>query len=412
MSTRSSKVEFSGSQDSTLAARLDLPGGSPRAFALFAHCFTCSKDIFAASRIAGRLSELGVATLRFDFTGLGSSEGEFANTDFSSNVQDLVLAADWLRSNHQAPAILIGHSLGGTAVLAAAGEIPEAKAVATIGAPAEAAHVVHNFASHLDEIERTGHATVTLAGRQFRIRQDFLEDVRSQTLQNRIAGLKRALLVFHAPRDNMVGVDNAAEIFTAAKHPKSFISLDDADHLLTRRADAIYVADVLAAWAGRYLAPEPETVSVAPPSDPKIVRTAETGAGAFQQVVLAAGHRLLADEPAAMGGLASGPSPYDFLAAALGACTSMTLRMYASHKGLDVGRISVDVSHSKVHAKDCADCGEGREGRLDRLERTIAIDGPLSADLEAKLVEIAGKCPVHRTLEASSAVVTKLARDR
>jgi uncharacterized OsmC-like protein len=210
-----------------------------------------------------------------------------------------------------------------------------------------------------------------------------------------------------------VGVDNAADIFTAAKHPKSFISLDDADHLLTRRADAIYVADVLAAWAGRYLAPEPETVSVAPPSDPKIVRVCRDRRRRFP-----AGGSCRRPPPvcrradAAMGGLGSGPSPYDFLAAALGACTSMTLRMYASRKGLDVGRITVDVSHSKVHAKDCADCGEGREGRLDRLERTIAIDGPVSADLEAKLVEIAGKCPVHRTLEASSAVVTKLARDR
>jgi putative redox protein len=411
MSATSSKVEFSGSRAGKLAARLDLPGEPPRAFALFAHCFTCSKDIFAASRIAGRLSDLGIATLRFDFTGLGSSEGEFANTDFSSNVQDLVRAADWLRGEHEAPAILIGHSLGGTAVLAAAGEIPEVRAVATIGAPCDAAHVVKNFAGHLDEIERTGEATVKLAGRQFRIRQDFLDDVRSQNMQERIAGLKRSLLVFHSPRDDTVGIDNASAIFTAAKHPKSFVSLDDADHLLTRRADAVYVADVLASWAGRYL-PVSEAESLPPPSVPKAVRSAETGAGAFQQMVLAAGHRFYADEPADLGGLGSGPSPYDFLAAALGACTSMTLRMYATRKGLDVGRITVEVSHGKVHAEDCAECGEGREGRIDRFDRTIAIDGPLPADLEARLVEIAGKCPVHRTLEASSVVITRLSRDR
>jgi putative redox protein len=411
MSTTTSKVEFVGSQGATLAARLDMPGGRPRAFALFAHCFTCSKDIFAASRIAGRLSELGIATLRFDFTGLGSSEGEFANTDFSSNIEDLVKAADWLREAHQAPAILIGHSLGGTAVLAAAGEIPEAIAVATIGAPSDAAHVVKNFAADLDEIERTGEATVELAGRQFKIRREFIDDVRTQDMQERIAGLKRALIVFHSPLDERVGIDNAGAIFTAARHPKSFISLDDADHLLTRRTDAIFVADVLASWVGRYLTPaEAETQSVAAPKDPKTVRVAETGAGKFQQVVIVAGHQLHADEPAEMGGLGSGPSPYDLLAAALGACTSMTLRMYAAHKKLELGRVTVDVSHDKVHAKDCADCAEGREGRIDRFERTIFIDGPVDTDLESKIVEIAGKCPVHRTLEASSAVTTTLSR--
>jgi uncharacterized OsmC-like protein/fermentation-respiration switch protein FrsA (DUF1100 family) len=409
VTARSSKVEFDGSQGHKLAARLDLPSGTPQAFALFAHCFTCSKDVFAASRIAGRLSELGIATLRFDFTGLGSSDGEFANTDFSSNIEDLVKAADWLREAHQAPSILIGHSLGGTAVLAAAGEIPEAVAVATIGAASDAAHVVENFAGRLDEIERTGQATVELAGRHFRIRQDFVDDVRTQNMQDRIAGLRRALIIFHAPRDEIVGIDNAGAIFTAAKHPKSFVSLDDADHLLTRRADAIYVADVLAAWAGRYVA-DAETQATASPPDPKVVRVAETGAGTFQQEVLAAGHRLHADEPTDMGGLGSGPSPYDLLAAALGACTSMTLRMYATRKNLDLGHIAVDVTHGKVHAKDCTDCAEGREGRIDRFERTISIDGPLSADLDDKLVEIAGKCPVHRTLEAGSAVVTKISR--
>jgi uncharacterized OsmC-like protein/alpha/beta superfamily hydrolase len=409
MTAKTSRIEFSGSQGHSLAARLDLPGGQPRAVALFAHCFTCSKDVFAASRISSRLSELGIATLRFDFTGLGSSEGEFANTDFSSNIEDLVKAADWLREEHQAPSLLVGHSLGGAAVLAAAGEIPEAKAVATIGAPFDSAHVLESFAGHIDGIERDGEASVELAGRQFKIRKDFVDDVRKQNMQERIAGLRRALLVFHAPHDATVGIDNAGLIFTAAKHPKSFISLDDADHLLTRGADAIYVADVLAAWAGRYL-PDVETRITATPSDSKTVRVAETGAGAFQQDVIAAGHRLLADEPADVGGLGSGPSPYDYLAAALGACTSMTLRMYATHKNLDLGPITVDVTHGKVHAADCVDCAEGRKGRIDRFERTICVAGPLPADIDDKLVEIAGKCPVHRTLEASSVVVTRISR--
>jgi putative redox protein len=410
MTATSSRIEFSGSQGHVLAARLDLPGGKPRGVALFAHCFTCSKDVFAASRIASRLSELGIATLRFDFTGLGSSEGEFANTDFSSNIEDLVKAADWLREEHQAPSLLIGHSLGGAAVLAAAGEIPEARAVATIGAPFDSAHVLESFAGHIDEIERDGEASVELAGRKFRICKDFVDDVRTQNMQERIAGLGRALIVFHAPRDATVGIDNAGLIFTAAKHPKSFVSLDDADHLLTRRADAIYVADVLTAWAGRYL-PGVETQMPATPSDPRTVRVAETGAGVFQQDVIAAGHRLLADEPADVGGLGSGPSPYDYLAAALGACTSMTLRMYATRKKLDLGPITVDVSHGKVHAEDCVDCAEGRKGRIDRFERTISVAGPLPADLDDKLVEIAGKCPVHRTLEASSTVVTRISRE-
>ncbi len=253
MNVTSTKVEFPGSQDATLAARLDRPEGEIRAYALFAHCFTCSKDILAASRVAACLAKRGFAVLRFDFTGLGASEGEFANTNFSSNVQDLLCAVDFLRREHQAPAVLIGHSLGGAAVLAAAGDVPECRAVATIGTPADAEHVVANFGAQLETIETEGEAEVTLAGRRFRIRRQFLEDVRGQTLMARIAGLRRALIVFHAPQDGTVGIDNAATIFGAAKHPKSFVSLDDADHLLSRASDAAYVAEVLASWAERYI---------------------------------------------------------------------------------------------------------------------------------------------------------------
>ena len=411
MTPRPQKVEFAGAGGDILAARLDLPAGAPRAYAIFAHCFTCSKDIFAASRIAAGLAAKGIATLRFDFTGLGASQGEFANTNFSSNIADLIRAADFLRANYMAPGLLIGHSLGGAAVLAAAGDIAEVKAVATIGAPSSASHVTANFSAHVDDIEKDGSAEVILGGRKFTIQKQFLRDIEGHSLTRRIARLKRALMVMHSPLDATVGIDNAGEIFAAAKHPKSFVSLDGADHLLSRRDDAAYVADILCAWSARYIA---SAVADQPASDPGgddhtyAVSVAETGNGKYQQKVTSGPHTLLADEPVSVGGLNSGPSPYDFMSIALGACTSMTLRMYADFKKIDLGRLAVEVSHEKIHAKDCADCGEGKTGRIDRFERVISVDGHVSAEMRAKIIEIAGKCPVHRTLKKSSAVATRL----
>ncbi len=407
MAVQAQKITFQGSSGGDLAARLELPDGPVRAYAVFAHCFTCSKDVFAASRIAGALAEHGIAVLRFDFTGLGASDGEFANTNFSSNVADLVKATDFLRDNYEAPKILIGHSLGGAAVLAAAGDVPEARAVATIGAPAEAAHVIHNFGAKIDEISEHGEAEVSLAGRSFTIRKQFLEDLEKQRLEDRIASLKKALIVFHSPRDATVGIENAGAIFAAAKHPKSFVSLDDADHLLSRRTDAIYVASVLSAWATRYIddVQDKETEAALGPG---VTEVTETGHGKFQQQIRVGRHRLLADEPESYGGLDSGPSPYDYLATALGACTTMTMRMYAERKGFDVDRLSVEVSHAKVHAEDCVECGEHREGRIDRFDRVITIDGAVDEDTRQRLRAIADKCPVHKTLEAGSAVVTTL----
>ncbi len=404
MAVKSVRIEFPGSQGGMLAARLDTPNGAVRGYALFAHCFTCSKDVFAASRIASSLAGHGIATLRFDFTGLGASEGEFANTNFSSNVADLLAAASWLRENHAAPELLIGHSLGGAAVLAAAGDIAELKAVATIGAPSDADHVVHNFHASLDTIETSGQATVSLAGREFTIKKQFLDDVRGASLKDRIAALKPALIVFHAPLDQTVGIENASAIFSAARHPKSFIALDGADHLLSRRQDAVFVADVLAGWANRFL-PAAERLQPAPAG---VVRVRETRKGKFQQDVLVEDYQLLADEPSSAGGDGSGPSPYDYLSIALGTCTSMTLRMYADFKKQQLGRVTVDVSHGKVHVEDCGDCGEGRTGKIDRFERTISVEGGISPELRDKLEEIAGKCPVHRTLEAEAVVVTKV----
>ena len=406
MATTTMRSTFAGHSGEELAARLDLPAGQVRAYALFAHCFTCSKDLFAARQISQSLAQQGIAVLRFDFTGLGSSEGEFANTNFSSNVRDLIHAADFLREKFAAPSILIGHSLGGAAVLAAAGEIPEVTAVATIGAPADVGHVLHQFGGSLDEIREAGRAEVSLAGRKFTITKDFVDDAEGSRLEDRIAKMGKALLVMHSPIDQTVGIDNASRIFMAAKHPKSFISLDNADHLVSKPADATYAAGLIAAWASRFV-PDEVTASEAHES---IVVT-ETGLGKFSNTVLAGRHRLLADEPKSVGGLDSGPSPYDYLSIALGTCTSMTLRMYANHKKLALGRVSVEVSHGKVAAAHCTDCGEaveGRSGKIDRFERVISVDGDIDDELRDKLVEIAGKCPVHRTLEASSAVVTKV----
>jgi putative redox protein len=404
---KSEKIEFIGSQGVKLAARLELPdSGVPKAYALFAHCFTCTKDIFAAARIASGLADAGVAVLRFDFTGLGHSEGEFANTNFSSNVGDLVSAADFLRESYEAPKIIIGHSLGGAAVLAAAPRMPEALAVATIGAPAEPAHVQHLFQEARPEIEAKGEAEVLLAGRPFRIQKQFLEDIEGHKLAETLGGLKKALLVFHAPRDATVGIENAGKIFAAAKHPKSFVSLDDADHLLSRKSDAVYVATVLAAWATRYMADNAEEPKLTAESGTVVVQ--ETGAGRFTQRILASGHALSADEPASVGGDNSGPTPYDLLLAGLGACTSMTLRIYAARKLLPLERVTVTLKHDKIHAEDCADC-ETKAGRIDHIVRQIQVEGTLDEAQRSKLLEITDKCPVHRTLESEVKIETRLA---
>jgi putative redox protein len=392
------RFDFPNAGGERLAALLDMPAGEPRAFALFAHCFTCGKDIRAAKRIAEGLTARGIAVLRFDFTGLGASEGEFANTNFSSNVADLVAAANHLRQTHQAPAILIGHSLGGAAVLAAAAEVPEARAVVTIAAPADPSHVTGLLKERVDEIRARGEVEVTLAGRPFRIRREFLDDVAEQRLDERISNLRKALLVMHSPTDTIVGIDNASHIFLAAKHPKSFVSLADADHLLSKRRDAVYAADVIAAWAGRYLDMIPE--AEADDDDaPGAVSVTETGRGKFQQLIAAGPHRFLADEPAAAGGLDSGPGPYDLLLAALGACTAMTLRLYADRKGLPLERVAVRLTHSRIHAADCETC-ETKEGMLDRIDKEIAVAGKLDDAERTRLLEIAEKCPVNRTLKS------------
>lgn len=402
----SERFQFTGEGGHQLAAALELPEGEPAAFALFAHCFTCGKDTLAAKRISVALAAKGIAVLRFDFTGLGSSEGEFANSTFSSNVADLVHAADHLRATRKAPSILIGHSLGGAAILAAAGKIPEAKAVATIAAPSDPAHVTGLFKEHLDNIRTQGEVEVSLAGRPFRIKREFVDDVVEHRLMNDVTGLHKALLVMHSPIDDTVGIDNATKIFVAAKHPKSYVSLDHADHLLTKPADALYAADVIAAWASRYVDTAKPAKAMDLAEEPRKVVVQETRKSKFNQIITVGPHHLVADEPVAAGGEDAGPGPYDFLLAGLGACTSMTMRLYADRKSLPLDRVTVTLKHSKIYAKDCAEC-ETRDGMLDQIERDIAIDGALDAEQRKKLMEIADKCPVHRTLTSEIRIVTK-----
>lgn len=401
------RFQFTGEGGHQLSAALELPDGEPAAFALFAHCFTCGKDTLAAKRISVALAAKGIAVLRFDFTGLGSSEGDFANSTFSSNVADLVRAADHLRSVRNAPSILIGHSLGGAAILAAAGHIPEAKAVATIAAPSDPAHVTGLFKEHIDTIRTQGEVEVSLAGRPFRIKREFLDDIAEHELMKDVTGLHKALLVMHSPVDDTVGIDNATKLFVSARHPKSYVSLDHADHLLTKPADALYAADVIAAWTSRYIETAKSAKAMDLPEAPRQVVVQETRKSKFNQTISVGPHRLIADEPVAAGGEDAGLGPYDFLLAGLGACTSMTMRLYAERKSLPLDRVTVTLKHSKIYAKDCAEC-ETRDGMLDQIERDIAMDGALDPEQRRKLMEIADKCPVHRTLTSEIRIVTKV----
>lgn len=398
------KVTFENTAGQTLSGVLDVPADTPVAYALFAHCFTCSKNLKAASNIARALNDAGIAVLRFDFTGLGQSEGEFADTNFSSNVEDLLAAARFLDQAHEAPAILVGHSLGGTAVLQAATEVPSAVAVATIGSPSEPAHVARMFAGSEDALRERGEATVDLGGRPFLMKQQFLDDLGKQDLNASIGILRKALLIMHAPLDTIVEIENASALFMAAKHPKSFVSLDNADHLLSREADSRYAGQVLASWASRYL-PDQERSDALEAADREVV--ARTKLGGFRTEVRLGRHDIIADEPRSVGGTDLGPTPYDLLSAALATCTSMTLRMYANHKGLNLESATVRVEHDKIHAEDCEDCESG-SGKIDEFRRTISLEGDLTDEVRNRMLEIADRCPVHRTLHGEIKVRSKL----
>jgi len=397
------RIHFKNRADHSLAGILHTPDTQEIvAYALFAHCFTCTKNIKSATYIADTLSKNGIATLRFDFTGLGASKGDFSNSSFSTDVTDLVDAANFLEQEYQAPQLLVGHSLGGTAILAAAKHIESAEAVASIGSPSEPEHILHLLQNKLDQIEEEGVAEVNLAGRAFTFKQSFVDDVKAHSIDYRRLG--KALMVMHSPLDDTVSIDEAGKIFSQAIHPKSFVTLDNADHLLTKERDAKYVGDVLAEWAMRYIKPAIAELSL---NQDGVIVSADTADGFLCQVN-AKGHQFLADEPISYGGKNLGPSPYDYLATALASCTAMTLNMYARHKKMDVTNVSVDVKHDRIHAEDCVDC-EKVSGQVDVLTRTIMIEGEIDEKQRQRMLEIADRCPVHRTLENEIKVESLLA---
>lgn len=391
--------DFTGAEGRRLSGRLEMPTGRLHGWAIFAHCFTCGKDNVAAVRIARALAGAGIGVLRFDFAGLGESEGPFAETSFSGNVRDLIAAAAAMEEAGMTPGLLVGHSLGGAAVLAAAGDLPSVKAVATLAAPFDVSNVLRQFEPHaLEAIAAQGEADVRLAGRPFRVGQGFIDDLRQHDQGARIGALHRPLLVMHGPLDDTVGIDQSTKIFLSARHPKSFVSLDHADHLLSRKADADFAASIIAAWATCYL---PELAEQ--PVLPTDAEAEETGAGKFQLMIRAGGAAFLADEPASVGGLGSGPSPYDLLSSALAACTTMTLRLYADGKGWPVTRIRTSVGHQRDRGQS-----GGGQTPADLFTRRIAIDGEVDVVQRARMLEIADNCPVHRTLERGARFDTVL----
>lgn len=397
------KINFKNQNNHELSAQIEFPiHQKPKAFALFAHCFTCNKNLKAVRNISKALAQQGIAVMRFDFTGLGDSEGVFSDTNFSSNVQDLVSAAEVLKERFEAPKLIIGHSLGGAAVIFAANLIPSIQAVATIGAPSSPQHVSHLFDDHLDQINTKDQAKVNIGGRSFTMKKQFLDDISSKNMQEALAKLKKPLVVFHSPQDNIVGIENAGAIYQQAFHPKSFISLDGADHLLSNEADSNYVGNVIAGWSNRYIQTnKAESLKTAQQVGVQI------GQDKYTTQIVAGKHALVADEPESIGGLDYGPSPYDLLLASVGACTAMTLKMYADRKKWNITKIDVHLNHSKEHWADCQTC-ENSESKVDVIERIIEVEGEIGEEQRKKLLEIADKCPVHRTLHNTLRIQTRM----
>lgn len=398
------KVTFKNNDGLDLKGRLELPTHQkPHNFVLFAHCFTCNKNLSAVRNISRALTAKGFGVLRFDFTGLGESSGDFENTNFSGNILDLIEASKYLEENYAAPTLLIGHSLGGAAAIFAADAIDSIKAVATIAAPSNPDHVQHLLKSNLEEINTTGKAVVNLGGRDFTIKKQFLDDIKSKSLPEIAKNLNKALLILHSPQDRIVGIKNAEDLYIAAKHPKSFVSLDGSDHLLMQKEDSIYVGELIASWAKRYI-PIPENDILKTTHDVVASLAKEEG---FTTQLRSGNHNLIADEPLSFGGNDFGPSPYDYVSAGLSACTAMTVQMYAKRKQWDLDNIEVHTSYSKTHAEDCANCEENST-KIDTFKRTIKLTGQLDDKQIKRLLQIADKCPVHKTLHSVAQIITTL----
>jgi len=397
------KVSFKNKEGQTLSGRLELPlHQHPDNFAIFAHCFTCTKNLSAVKNISRALTAKGFGVLRFDFTGLGESDGDFEDTNFSGNVADLVAASNYLESNYKAPSLLVGHSLGGAAVIFASIEIPSVKAVATVGAPSNPEHVKHLFSYAINEIEATGNATINLSGRPFTIKKQFLEDLETKSLSAVVGTFDKALLVMHSPQDTTVGIKNAEEIYKAAKHPKSFVSIDGADHLLMNRQDSLYVGDVIAGWSKRYVSiPKTEQLR----STHQVVASLNKDDN-FTTAMKVGNHFITADEPKSYGGNDFGPSPYELVSAGLSACTAMTIQMYVKRKGWGLKNVEVHTSYSKSHAADCTNCDDD-SAKIDTFDRDIKLTGDLDDKQIQRILQIADKCPVHKTLHNDTQVITK-----
>lgn len=398
------KVTFQNKEEQTLSGRLELPADQhPHNFAIFAHCFTCTKNLLAVKNVSRSLTSKGFGVLRFDFTGLGESDGDFEDTNFSGNVEDLIAASEFLESNYMAPSLLVGHSLGGAAVIFAAAELESVKAVATIGAPSNPQHVKHLFQGNIEEINRSGKAEVHLSGRPFTIKKQFLEDLETKSLAKVVANFRKALLVMHSPQDTTVGIINAEEIYKAARHPKSFVSIDGADHLLMNKQDSVYVGDVVSGWAKRYVTiTEDEQLS----TKHQVVASLDKEDG-FTTSMKVGNHFMTADEPLSYGGNDFGPSPYELVSAGLSACTAMTIQMYVKRKDWDLRNVEVHTSYSKSHAEDCENC-ENDSAKIDTFEREIKLEGSLDEKQIKRILQIADKCPVHKTLHNETQVITKL----
>ena len=398
------KVSFTNKDQEQLAGRLELPvNQKPHNFAIFAHCFTCTKNLTAVKNVSRALTAEGFGVLRFDFTGLGESEGDFENTNFSGNVDDLIEAANFLGKNYNAPTLIIGHSLGGAAAIFAANKIPSIKAVAVINSPSSPSHVRNLLKDSTHEITKNGKAQVNLGGIDFTIKKQFLDDLDSKSLIDIVGNFKKALLIMHSPTDRTVGIKNAEDLYKAAHHPKSYISLDGVDHLLSNKEDSIYVGQVIAGWAERYISiPPVEELK----SKSKVAASLD-GDEMFTTQLKLGDHNILADEPKTFGGNNFGPSPYEFLSAGLAACTVMTIQMYARRKKWEVDNVSCHIDYSKDHAVDCEHCEED-SAKIDTFKRKITLTGNLTAEQKTKLLQIADKCPVHKTLHSVTQIITTL----